>query len=54
LIPYLSKRLSKEVEIGSPWIAEDIKNKIPIMNKDESVQYATAIGLALMNYISKR
>ncbi len=54
LVSYLSKRLGKEVEIGSPWIAADIKNKIPIMNKDESVQYATAIGLALMNYISER
>jgi type IV pilus assembly protein PilM len=47
LIPYLSKRLGKEVSIGNPWIMADIKNKIPIMNKEESVHYATAIGLAL-------
>ncbi|MCK9379180.1 MAG: pilus assembly protein PilM [Candidatus Moranbacteria bacterium] len=52
LVPYLSKRLGKEVKIGSPWITADLKNKIPIMNKEESVHYTTAIGLALMNYIS--
>lgn len=46
LIPYLTTRLCKEVAVGDPWINLNLGNNLPIINKEESVCYATAIGLA--------
>lgn len=52
IVTYLSKELEQEVSIGDPWVNLDMKNKVPIIKKDKSVQYSTAIGLALkgLNY----
>lgn len=47
LIPYLTTRLCKEVRIGDSWINLNLGNDLPIIGKEESVSYATAIGLAL-------
>jgi len=47
LLPYLSKRLNREIELGNPWINFITLGRIPIIDKGKSVQYSTAIGLAL-------
>lgn len=47
LAPYLSRKLNKEIELGNPWINFITSGKIPIINKNKSMQYSTAIGLAL-------
>jgi type IV pilus assembly protein PilM len=47
MIPYLSKRLNREVELGDPWINFLTPGRLPIIDKGKSVQYSTAIGLAL-------
>ena len=47
LVPYLAKKLGKLVEFGSPWVNLRAGTSIPIINKKESVQYSTALGLAL-------
>lgn len=47
LKPYLSKKLDKEIQSGDPWTNFLSPGKIPIIEKGKSVQYSTAIGLAL-------
>ena len=47
IIPYLSKKINREVELGNPWVNLLSAGKIPIIDKNKSVQYSTAIGLAL-------
>jgi type IV pilus assembly protein PilM len=47
LIPYLTTRLCKEVRMGDPWINLRMGNSLPIISKEDSVSYATAIGLAI-------
>jgi Tfp pilus assembly PilM family ATPase len=47
IIPYLSKKINREVELGNPWTNFLPSEKIPIIDKNKSVQYSTAIGLAL-------
>ncbi len=47
LIPYLSKKLGKPVELGNPWVNLRMGNAIPIIDRKQSVQYSTALGLAL-------
>jgi len=52
LVPYLAKRLNREVELGDPWINLDMGNELPIINRQDSVRYSTVIGLAIraLNY----
>ncbi len=47
IMPYLSRKINKEIFLGNPWINFNQKDKIPIIKRDDSVQYSTAIGLAL-------
>jgi type IV pilus assembly protein PilM len=47
LLAYLIKRLKKEVIIGDPWVNLDFGNDLPIINKEQSVRFATVIGLAM-------
>ncbi len=47
IIPYLAQKISRPVEIGNPWKNIKIGKNLPIIEKDKSVQYSTAIGLAL-------
>ncbi len=47
LVPYLSKRLGKEVEVGNPWVNVALGDTLPVISKEDSVRYSTVIGLAL-------
>jgi type IV pilus assembly protein PilM len=47
IIPYLAKRLKKEVILGNPWVNMRLGKTIPSIDRQSSVQYSTAIGLAL-------
>lgn len=47
IIPYLSEKLNKEVELGNPWINFSLNGDLPLISRRASVQYSTAIGLAL-------
>jgi len=47
ILPYLSKKLKREIEIGNPWINIKLGENLPAIDKNQSVQYSTAIGLAL-------
>jgi len=47
IVPYLSKKLGREIELGSPWSNVNLGKKLPIIEKNQSLQYSTAIGLAL-------
>lgn len=47
ILPYLAKRLNKPVEFGNPWVNLRLGGALPLINKKQSVQYSTALGLAL-------
>lgn len=47
LLPYLSRRLSRPIEFGNPWVNVHLGKQLPIIDRKHSVQYSTAIGLAL-------
>ncbi len=47
IVPYLSKKLGREIELGNPWSNVNFGKKLPLIEKGQAVQYSTAIGLAL-------
>jgi type IV pilus assembly protein PilM len=47
IVPYLAKRLGREIEVGNPWTNLQFGKNLPAIEKDQSVQYSTAIGLAI-------
>ena len=47
LVPYLAKRLKNKICIGDPWINLDFGERLPIINKEKSMQFTNAIGLAM-------
>lgn len=47
ICPYLSKRLGKKVVLGNPWVNVRTMGALPEIERSESVEYVTAIGLAL-------
>ena len=47
IVTYLVKRLNMQVEIGDPWTNLTLGKKIPIISRENSASYSTAIGLAL-------
>ena len=47
IVPYLSKKLGREIQPGNPWSNVNLGKKLPIIEKSQSLQYSTAIGLAL-------
>ena len=47
LLPYLTKRLNQSVEFGNPWVNIKLGRSLPPIDRGHSVQYSTAIGLAL-------
>lgn len=49
LIPYLTWKLGKKVELGDPWVNVRMGDDIPPIDRNHSVQYSTAIGLAIPN-----
>ncbi len=46
-LPYMTKRLGQPVESGNPWVNVRLGREIPLIDRRQSVQYSTAIGLAL-------
>lgn len=44
---YLNQRVGKEVLLGDPWINLELDIKLPPINRESSVRYATSIGLAI-------
>jgi Tfp pilus assembly PilM family ATPase len=55
IIPYLTKRLKKDVLMSDPWVNLNLGQNLPPINKADSVRYSTVIGLALraINYGNK-
>lgn len=49
LLPYVSQRLKMPVELGDPWVNVRLGKHLPLIERKRSVQYSTAIGLALRN-----
>ena len=47
IVPYLSKKLGREIQQGNPWINVNLGKNLPLIEKDQSLQFSTAIGLAL-------
>ncbi|MEI7621178.1 MAG: type IV pilus assembly protein PilM [Candidatus Moraniibacteriota bacterium] len=47
MVPYLSKKIGREIEIGNPWANINFGKRLPIIEKNQSMQYSTAVGLAL-------
>lgn len=47
MLPYLSKRLKQHMEFGNPWVNIRLGGALPPIERKRSVQYSTAIGLAL-------
>ncbi|NTW26956.1 MAG: type IV pilus assembly protein PilM [Candidatus Moranbacteria bacterium] len=47
LVPYLSKKIGREIVLGNPWVNMKLGKTLPIIEKTQSLQYSTAIGLAL-------
>ncbi len=44
---FLSQKINKEVVVGNPWVNLQLNDDLPIINKDNSARFVTAIGLAL-------
>jgi len=47
LLPFLARRLGRPVEFGNPWVNIRLGKQLPLIDRNHSVQYSTAIGLAL-------
>lgn len=47
LLPYFSRCLGRPIELGNPWVNMRLGKQLPIIGRKRSVQYSTAIGLAL-------
>ena len=47
LVPYLTTRLKKEVVLGDPWINLNLGKNLPPVSRENSISYATAVGLAM-------
>lgn len=47
LMPFLSKRLKRSIELGDPWINMELGKNLPAIERSVASQYATVIGLAL-------
>jgi len=47
LIPYISKKIGRELELGNSWVNIRTGKSLPLIERNESVQYSTALGLAL-------
>ena len=47
IVPYLTKRLGREVELADPWVNMHLGKELPCIEKEAASQYATVIGLAL-------
>jgi len=49
IVPYLSRRVGKNIILGNPWTNMSLERSIPPIDREGSVQYSAAVGLALRN-----
>ncbi len=49
LVPYFTLRLGKETILGDPWINLNLGKRLPPISRENSIRYATVIGLAMRN-----
>ncbi|EKE20019.1 MAG: hypothetical protein ACD_8C00066G0004 [uncultured bacterium] len=47
LLEYLLKKVERKIEAGNPWVNINLGKSSPLINEKQSLQYSTAIGLAL-------
>lgn len=47
IIPYLATRLTCDIMIGDPWMNLNFGDHLPTIDRDNSLGYSTAVGLAL-------
>ena len=47
LLAYLTKRLDRTVSVGDAWVNLNFEDSLPIISKERSLQFSTAIGLAM-------
>jgi threonine dehydrogenase-like Zn-dependent dehydrogenase len=47
LVPYMTRRLGRLIEAGDPWAAMQLGGTLPVIPREQSISYSTAIGLAL-------
>jgi len=47
ILPYFSKKLGREIQLGNPWINMKLGKNLPVIEKNQSLQFSTAAGLAL-------
>ena len=47
IIPYLSSKISREIEMGNSWVNLNLSGVLPVISKEKSAKYSTAVGLAL-------
>lgn len=47
LVPYLTKRLRQKIYIGDPWTNLNFGERLPIIDREKSLQFTNAIGLAI-------
>jgi len=47
LLAYLTKRLDRTISIGDAWVNLNFGDALPTVSKERSLQFATAIGLAM-------
>lgn len=54
IIPYLSSKVNREIEMGNPWTNLNLSGKLPIISKEKSAKYSTAVGLALKGLCARQ
>lgn len=47
LLEYLSNKINNHIEVGNPWININLSKGVAAINAKQSLQYSTAIGLAI-------
>jgi type IV pilus assembly protein PilM len=47
IIPYLTKKINKEIEEGDPWVNLNLGSNLPPISREKSAGYATVVGLAI-------
>ncbi len=49
MVPYLSRRLGREIAVGNPWVNINFES-LPPIDRQSAVRYTTAIGLAMRSF----
>jgi type IV pilus assembly protein PilM len=54
IIPYLSSKVKREIEMGNPWTNLNLMGTLPVISKEKSAKYSTAVGLALKGLCARQ